>query len=227
MTRPFAWDALARALERGEIAIEAPMQALGFVSTTTLEPEPVPLVVKIALLGSRRLYFLLNAFEPKFPQIFKMAADFEEEVRRDARRVRRAPRRRPRQALDRARGPARHPARGERPRPPRPSRRARLQERTLDAVVEGPLQIATSGAEVGQINGLAVVALDDASFGKPSRITARVRLGGGEFVDIEREVKLGGPLHSTGVLILGGCLGAQYATDLPLSLHASLVFEQS
>ena len=77
------------------------------------------------------------------------------------------------------------------------------------------------------MNGLSVIQLGDFAFGRPSRITARVRLGKGEVVDIEREVEMGGPIHSKGVLILVGFLGARYAMDQPLSLSASLVFEQS
>lgn len=80
---------------------------------------------------------------------------------------------------------------------------------------------------MGQVNGLSVVGLGHFAFGQPSRITARVRLGKGEVVDIEREVELGGPIHSKGVLILAGFLGARYSADRPLSLSASLVFEQS
>jgi predicted ATP-dependent protease len=77
------------------------------------------------------------------------------------------------------------------------------------------------------VNGLSVMTLGTMSFGKPTRISARVRLGRGEVIDIERQVELGGPIHSKGVLILAGYLGARYAEDQPLSLSATLVFEQS
>jgi predicted ATP-dependent protease len=87
--------------------------------------------------------------------------------------------------------------------------------------------ISTEGEEVGQINGLSVMQLGDYAFGHPSRITARVRLGKGEVVDIEREIELGGPIHSKGVLILSGFLSGRYCPDQPLSLSASLVFEQT
>jgi predicted ATP-dependent protease len=89
------------------------------------------------------------------------------------------------------------------------------------------LRIETSGERIGQVNGLSVISLGGLAFGMPSRITARVRLGRGEVVDIEREVELGGPLHSKGVLILGGFLGGRFGRTRPLSLNASLVFEQS
>jgi lon-related putative ATP-dependent protease len=103
----------------------------------------------------------------------------------------------------------------------------RIRERMHEQIIERTILIETEGARVGQVNGLAVLQLGGFGFGKPNRITARVTLGRGEVVDIEREAKLGGPLHTKGVMILGGFLGARYVTDLPLSLHATLVFEQS
>jgi predicted ATP-dependent protease len=103
----------------------------------------------------------------------------------------------------------------------------RTQERMAEQVTRGTILIDTDGAEIGQINGLAVLQLGSFGFGKATRITARVRLGKGEVIDIEREVELGGPLHSKGVLILSGFLGARFAEDRPLSLSVSLVFEQS
>ncbi len=103
----------------------------------------------------------------------------------------------------------------------------RVRELTQEQIVQGTIAIATKGEAVGQINGLSVLQMGGFAFGRPSRITARVRMGGGQVIDIEREVKLGGPLHSKGVLILQGFLAATFAPDMPLSLSASLVFEQS
>jgi predicted ATP-dependent protease len=103
----------------------------------------------------------------------------------------------------------------------------RVRERIQEQILRGNLLIETDGAEIGQVNGLSVAELGGFRFGQPSRITARVRLGRGQVVDIEREVKLSGPLHSKGVLILSGFLGARYAAERPLSLSASLVFEQN
>ena len=103
----------------------------------------------------------------------------------------------------------------------------RIPHRMREMIVRETILIDTDGAKVGQINGLAVYDMGNHAFGKPSRITARVRMGNGEVVDIERRVDLGGPLHSKGVLILSAFLGARYAADHPLSLSASLVFEQS
>jgi len=106
-------------------------------------------------------------------------------------------------------------------------RNDRMRERLQEEIQRGTLLIDTQGECVGQVNGLSVVGLSDFIFGHPSRITARVRLGKGEVLDIQREVELGGPIHSKGVLILSGFLGARYAYDRPLSLSASLVFEQT
>ncbi|MBU1425877.1 MAG: AAA family ATPase [Gammaproteobacteria bacterium] len=106
-------------------------------------------------------------------------------------------------------------------------RQSRLKERLYEAILRDTLVIATQGAVTGQINGLSVLSLGDFAFGQPSRITATTRLGDGEMVNIEREVKLSGAIHSKGVLILSSFLAARFAKNQPLSLSASLVFEQS
>ena len=103
----------------------------------------------------------------------------------------------------------------------------RVNERMQEAMLRETILVDTEGEAVGQINGLSVYQLGNIAFGKPARITATVRMGRGEVVDIEREVELSGPLHSKGVLILSSFLMARYALDRPLSLSASLVFEQS
>lgn len=103
----------------------------------------------------------------------------------------------------------------------------RVRDRTQELIQRDIVLIDTEGARAGQANGLSVIQLGEFAFGRPSRITARIRLGKGEVIDIEREVNMSGPIHSKGVLILAGFLGARYAADRPLSLSASLVFEQS
>lgn len=103
----------------------------------------------------------------------------------------------------------------------------RVRERLQEMIHEGTLMVSTAGGTVGQINGLTVTGSGLLTFGLPVRITARVRMGTGKVIDIEREVKLGGPIHSKGVLILSSYLATHYASDVPLSLWASLVFEQS
>ena len=109
----------------------------------------------------------------------------------------------------------------------REHRLSRIRDRAIEQIDQGTVRISTDGSVVGQINGLAVLQLGGFAFGRPSRITASVRMGSGKLVDIEREAKLGGPLHSKGVLILQGYLAQTFAADFPLALAASLVFEQS
>jgi lon-related putative ATP-dependent protease len=103
----------------------------------------------------------------------------------------------------------------------------RLRDRAQETIERQIVLVDTTGAKVGQINGLAVLQLGDFAFGRPSRITARVRMGSGRVTDIEREAKLGGALHTKGVMILWGFLAGRYALDVPLALAATLVFEQS
>ena len=103
----------------------------------------------------------------------------------------------------------------------------RLRDRAQETIERQIVLVDTAGAKVGQINGLAVLQLGDFAFGRPSRITARVRMGSGRVTDIEREAKLGGALHTKGVMILWGFLAGRYALDVPLALAATLVFEQS
>ncbi len=274
LLQPFAWEALKRALTSREIRIESLGQALSLVNTVSLEPEPIPLDVKIVLLGERLLYYLLYHYDPDFAQLFKVAADFEESMPRDAnsmrlyaqliatlaRREKLLPLDREACALVIEQGArfaedaeqlsirlqditdllheADHWAREagcpviqrdhiERVVEAHLYRAGRVRERLLKEIERGTILIDTAGARVGQVNGLSVVTLGGYAFGHPSRITARVRLGKGEVVDIQREVELAGPIHFKGVLTLSGFLGARYASDVPLSLSASLVFEQT
>ncbi len=274
LTQPFAWEALKRALRSREIRTESLGQALSLISTVSLEPEPIPLDLKIVLFGDRRLYYLLHEYDPEFGELFKVAVDFEDDVARGAQidahyahviadiarreqlrpldrgAVARAIERGARLASDAERlslnmrsladllresdywasvaGRAviqtedvQHAIdTGER-------RMDRVRERLREEVLRGTLLIDSSGTRVGQVNGLAVAELGGFAFGMPRRITARARFGGGRVLDIERESELGGPIHSKGVLILSGFLAGRYVPNEPLSLAASLVFEQS
>jgi lon-related putative ATP-dependent protease len=103
----------------------------------------------------------------------------------------------------------------------------RIEERMHELYEDGTIMVDTNGAVVGQINGLSVISLGDHTFGRPSRITARVYTGQAGMVNIEREVKLSGPIHDKGVMILTGFLGGTFAAERPLSLSASICFEQS
>jgi len=274
LARPMAWEALKRALTAGRIHIEPPLQSMGLLTTVTLEPEPVPLDVKVVLVGERLLYYLLAELDPEFEPLFKIAADFDEEIPRRpeapglyarlvatviqreglrpcrADGVARLLEQAAREAGDsgklsanlrrmgdllreadhlagRAGAAAIEATHVEAAAEARDRRLSRLRERLQEEIREGVIRVATTGAVVGQVNGLSVIRLGGYAFGRPSRISARVRMGSGQLVDIEREVKLGGPIHSKGVLILSGYLAAAYARDVPLSLSATLVFEQS
>lgn len=274
LTQPFAYDGLKRALQSHELRIESLGQAYSLVSTVSLEPEPIPLSVKVVLIGERVLYYLLQTLDPEFATLFKVAADFEDEVDRSdentklyARLLGTLARRDSLRPLDcHAVGrvieeAAREASDGEklsaRIRPiadimreadfwageagsevidlkaveqaieGRIQRSSRLRDRIQEEILRNTILIDTTGKAVGQINGLAVFQIGDFLFGRPNRITARFSLGSGKVIDIEREVELGGPIHSKGVLILSSYLAATYSSDQPLSLSASLVFEQS
>lgn len=274
LTQPFAWESLKRALQAGEIRIEPLERTLSLISTASLEPEPIPLRVKVVLTGDRLLYYLLSFHDPEFQELFKVPADFEDSLNRDAdgsarfaRFIASLARRDGLRPLDRdaviavieqsARGiedaakldthlgrladllkEADHWA-GQADRKvitradvdaaiDRHLRRAsRMRDELYENIRRGTLLIDTTGRTVGQVNGLSVVLLGDSAFGHPIRITATTRLGGGKIVDIERETELGGAIHSKGVMILSAFLAWRYARVQPLSLAASLVFEQS
>ena len=274
LTTPFGWEGIKRALRTREIRIESLERMLSLVSTISLEPEPIPLDLKVVLTGDRLLYYLLKAYDPEFGQLFKVLADFSEDTPRTdestqlyarliaslqqreglrplardavARLIEHAARR----ADDSERlsvhlgdvsdllreadywaGQAGRDvvAAGDvrRARDARVRRANQTEERLRDATLRETLLIDTQGAQTAQVNGLAVMQLGDYAFGRPSRITATARLGQGGVVDIEREAKLGGKLHSKGVMILSAYLADRYARNQPLSLAASLVFEQS
>ena len=274
LLQPFAWEALKRALRSREIRIESIGQMLSLISTVSLRPEPIALDVKVILVGDRLLYYLLYHFDPEFGELFKVAADFEEDIARSpetalayARLIGMLVRKDGLRPFDRA-AVARvieHSSRavgdreklsirmrqisdllreadywaGEENRnvvtetavqtaiDAQEQRSGRLRARLQEEIHRGTILIDTAGEKSAQVNGLSCVELGGFAFGHPSRITARVRLGGGKVVDIEREVEMGGPIHSKGVLILAGFLNGRYVPDHPLSLTASLVFEQN
>ncbi len=106
-------------------------------------------------------------------------------------------------------------------------RASRIRDRMREQILRDTVLVDTTGEALGQVNGLSVMRPGKVAFGSPTRITARVALGDGEIVDIEREVEMGGPIHSKGVLILKGLLSERFSRGHPLSLRASVVFEQS
>jgi predicted ATP-dependent protease len=272
LTQPFAWESLKRALKTGEIRFSGVAERLALVQTVSLEPDPIPLSVKVALIGDRWLYHMLAALDPDFPRLFKVLADFDDEVdnspdslalvgrvlatvaRQDglkpfaAPAVARVLEEASRMADDAAKVTLRIDALAdlmteadhiagdagtvqaehvEAAVRAAEARGRRLRDRSAEMITREIVTIATEGTALGEINGLSVLSIGNIRFGRPARISARVRVGPGRIIDIEREAKLGGPLHSKGVMILSGFLAARFGRDRPVSLSASLVFEQS
>lgn len=273
LTVPFAWDALKRALQTRNVRLESPGQSLGLISTVSLEPQPVPLKVKVVLLGTRLLYYLLREYDPEFGDLVKVPADFASDMDRNdqdisyARLLATIAKRDDLRPFDknavarviehssRIAGDAQkvsihmrevvdllkeadHWSRQnghdvvrvddvQRAIETQIYRAGRMQEQLREMTARNIMLVDVEGEKVGQVNGIAVFPFGDLLYGHPSRITARTRMGDGHVVDIEREVELGGPLHTKGILILQGYIAERYAQEQPLSLSASLVFEQS
>ncbi|MBT8093010.1 MAG: AAA family ATPase [Gammaproteobacteria bacterium] len=274
LTRPFVWEALKQALFAKQLRIESPGETYGLVSTTTLRPQPIPLDVKVVLIGERWLFHLLAMYDSEFGDLFKVAADLDDELERSGdneiafvHQIADRVHQRGLQPFDRAavekivEQRSRHANDGERLSMHMSSledlltqanywatqsgsdtvraqdvrkavdemalRLGRIRGKLQDAIQRDILLIDTSGSFTGQVNGLSVVQLGEYRFGHATRITATTRIGSGRVIDIEREVKLGGPIHSKGVMILSAALAARYARDVPLSLNAHIVFEQS
>ena len=274
LTSPYAWMALKRALKAREVRIQSLEQIFSFASSVQLQPQPIPLNLKVILAGDRYIYYILQQYDPEFSTLFKVAADMSEDVSRSpestalfarmiktlqdrdkllpldssgvARVIEYAARRmedseklslhqgrlgnlltesdfRARQAgtdiitaehVSEAAAAATH-------------RLDQFREKSHEGILRDIMLVDTDGSVVGQVNGLAVYLLGDYAFGKPSRITATARLGPGKVLDIEREVDLGGKIHSKAVMIISALLANRYARNQPLPLSASLVFEQS
>ncbi len=274
LMEPWSWAALKRALTRGEIVIEDVTRFIGLTTTVSLEPDPIPLKVKVVLFGDRSLYYMLSAVDPDLSRHFKVLADFDDELERTAenkmmlaRMIGGMARQEGLKPLDRD-AVARvieHAARiaddqqrltlrvdlirdlltevshwagvagrkvatkedVEHAINQQIVRVSRIRDLGKSMILREIALIDTAGTRVGQVNGLSVMMLGGYAFGKPTRITCGVRPGAGRIIDIEREVELGGPTHSKGVMILSGYLASRYGQDVPLSLNASLVFEQS
>lgn len=271
---PMSWEGLKRALRSGEIYVEEIGERMGFPAIKTLRPQPIPLDVKILLVGPPEQYYALYAQDEDFSELFKVKADFDtrmecndDSVRDflaflctlcckeglqhlDSSGVAKLLEHAVRLAEDQTKlstefgsladivREAHFWARQEKAPlvtathvrkavEEKLFRAGLIQERIQEMISRGVLMIDTVGNAVGQVNGLSVMKLGDSLFGRPNRITATVGLGREGVIDIEREVRLGGPLHSKGILIISGYLAQQYALDKPLTLAARLVFEQS
>jgi lon-related putative ATP-dependent protease len=270
----FSWDSLKRALRNKEITIEEAGERLGLITSKSLSPEPVPLDIKVILVGQPMLYYLLYNYDEDFEELFKVKADFDTQMDRNEKNIKdyaafvctvcemeklkhldstalaKLVEHGSRLAGDQEKlsthfgkisdvikeacyyaaqedtkyvtGPHISKAIDE-----KLYRSNLLQERIREMIERGTILVDVDGEKVAQVNGLSVINLGDITFGRPSKISVSIGLGKKGLIDIEREAKLGGPIHSKGVMILSGYLSEKYAQDKPLSLTARLVFEQS
>jgi ATP-dependent Lon protease len=273
LTEPFVWKTLKRTLRSNQIKIEA-YDPFAFFTISALQPEAIPIHTKVVVMGPPWLYYLLYFNDPDFPHIFKVKADFGEEMERTAahqesyaRFIARLCHEENLRHFDRSGVEAaiEHGMRQvgdqnkltsqfglladlvreasymatqagtavvsrahvEEALHARLFRANRLEEKLRSMITEGTVLIDTEGYRTGQVNGLSVIFLGDHTFGRPSRVTATASMGRSGIVNIEREAKLSGSTHDKGVLILSGYLRQMYAQDKPLTLSASLCFEQS
>ena len=271
--QPYSWEMLKRTLQAREIRIESLERALSLISASSLEPEPIPLDLKVILVGEPLIYYLLSTYDPEFHNLFKVAADFDDSVSREKNShdyacllatIARNEKLRPlsKNAVARV---IEHSARtaGDADKlfthlrsikdlltesdywaednghihitnsdvqqaiDYKIRRLDKIREKLYENIERGTHLIDIEGKVIGQINALSVLQLGEFSFGQPSRITATTRLGSGKVVDIEREIALGGAIHSKGVLILSSFIAARYSRKTPFSIAASVVFEQS
>ena len=270
----FSYEALKRCLKNGEIRIEDPAEMFGLITTKTLQPQPIPLNIKIIIIGDPYIYQLLYAYDEDFHKFFKIKAHFDSRMRKTDDHVQKfceliagycqdkklMPLHKTGMArlIEYAGELAGHQGKltlqleGVKDTLKEANYWARTnthevvfgadvekaiqeqiyrvdlpEEKLQEFIDEGMLFIETAGQVVGQMNGLSVYALGDHAFGRPSRITATVSLGKEGVVTIDREAQLAGNIHNKGVLILSGFLKSRFAQDKPLTLSASLCFEQS
>lgn len=273
LEQPYAWDSLKRAIASKRVKIEAPSEETSF-TTISLDPEPIPLDIKVVLTGDFEIYELLSERDPDFRDFFKVEADFGMIMDRNAENeieyakligslskkkqlrslnrqaVARVIEYASRLADDAGKLTAHISSIGDLLREAdywaRVSnskqigknhidqaieaqiyRSDRIKKAMLEEIDKGTILMDVKGERVGQINGLVVYDFSRYSFGKPARITTQVRIGKGDFMDIEREISMSGPIHTKGVLILKSLISNRFAKHSPLSLSASIVFEQS
>lgn len=274
LSKPLAWEALKRAVKTNEIRLEELAQQYQMVATATLEPEPIPLQVKVVLMGSPTLYYQLFRVDEDFAKWFKIKADFDVDMDWTAETqhqyalfirarckeegllpfepgsVAQVVEFGARLAADQTKLSTRFGLiadlvreasfwagrNGHQTVAAQDVRQAieegiyranMIKERRKALVQQGTLMLDTEGECVGQVNGLSVSTVGNYSFGQASRVTARTFAGKGSVTSIEREVNLSGRIYNKGVLTLTGFLNAKFAREKPLSLSASIAFEQT
>ena len=269
-----SWEALKRVLTSGELIVENLGEHLGYIPVASLRPQAIHVDVKVVMVGTYYLYYLLNIYDPEFQKIFKIKADFESDMPRDCDMENKMACVIAQFVSNGGNVPFAAPAVGEviewasplvddqermstqfnkisellseatvwakmdssktvelghvkRAMNERKRRSNLIEERYLRAFETGVIRIDTEGGVVGQINGLTVINMVDYTFGHPVRISANVYMGEEGVVNIEREVKLTGPIHNKGLLTLSSYLGRMYASDMPISVTARIAFEQT
>jgi lon-related putative ATP-dependent protease len=274
LRNPFSYDGLKRALKNQQIVIEEVEESFGFMTARSLKPQPIPLNVKVVLIGDPFLYQQLYILDMEFNELFKVKAEFDTTMDRtqeniqqyaafvcalcqkenlkhlDGTGIAKLVEHSSRLAEDQQKLSTQFAEIADIAREAnfyalqensdfvtethvrkaieeKIYRSKLIQEKIQEMIKRGMILIDTDTDRVGQVNGLSVISLGDFDFGSPSRVTASVSLGREGIIDIEREAKTGGPIHTKGVLILSGYLSERYAQDKPLSLSARIVFEQN
>ncbi|MDY6932797.1 MAG: AAA family ATPase [Spirochaetota bacterium] len=274
LMRVGVWEALKRAIRIKEVRVENPYEQFGFIAPVGMRPEPMPVNVKIILIGDNYIYHMLSEYDEEFWELFRVKAEFDSQVDRspdnmqayacfiancckeekllpfDSSGVAKMLEYAARMVADQQKLSSRFGQLKElllesdywavkagvslisaehvqRAFDEKIFRHNLIDERMREHIDDGTVMIDVEGFEVGHVNGLSVYNMGDIMFGRPSRISAKTFMGRSGVINIERESELSGRIHNKGVMILSGYLGWKYAQEKPLSLSASLCFEQS
>ncbi|MGN1298994.1 MAG: Lon protease family protein [Candidatus Scatovivens sp.] len=273
IANPVCYETLKKCLRVKEIVIENSLEQRSSMLLISLKPAPIPLDLKVLIIGNSEIYHTLLSMDDDFRKLFKIKVEFEEDAPRTTENIEKLSKfvrsfcvqeeliDLDKEAmakiieftsklsgdkeklstqfgaiseiigeaatwakLDKAKVVTKEYV--EKALNERVDRIKKYDKKYLQMIEEEGLLIDTSGYKVGQINGLTVVTIGDYSFGKPAKITANTFMGAEGIVDIEREIEMSGPSHSKGILIIKGYLGEKFAQEIPLSLTASICFEQ-
>ncbi len=274
LTNPILWDSFKRVLRTKLIYVDTLKDyQMNAVAIASVKPEPIPVNIKVVLIGPSNIYYQLLEVDEDFRKLFKVKVEFDEEAPRTdsnmfkiaqfihnfcekekaphfnagavAKVIEYCSRMVENQTklstqlndITELLGEACTWARMDKAKivtaeyvkkaiAERIERINKYDQRLVEMIQNGTIMIDTNGEKVGQINGLSVMHIGDYSFGKPAKITANTYVGKSGIVNIEREVELSGTSHSKGVMILSAYIGEKFAQEKPLSLSASLCFEQ-
>ncbi|PMH43142.1 ATP-dependent protease [Vibrio sp. 10N.286.49.B3] len=274
LEQPYVWDGLKRALRSRQLSFTSLEKEVTLTGTVSLDPEPIPLDVKIILFGDYKTYQLLRHYDAEFAELFRVTADFEDEMQRttdsemhyarfissivhdnnmlhcDRKAMARIIEYSSRQSGDQSKlslhsaqianllRESNYVAKISKSNLIRAShveqalanqllRVNRLQDNVMETFINGTTLIHTDGHAIGQVNALSVLSTTDHMFGAPNRITATTAYGNGDVIDIERNVDLGGSIHSKGVMILSAYLSSVFGRTAKVPLTTHITFEQS